>query len=109
VLADERILGADDFVERVLGEADHRRRHSFSSLLIGRQVQEIIGRICKKEGISIRELQGGSRRGAIPGIRSNLAWKLVRELGVSLAETGRLLGVTTSAISQIVQRREMRN
>ena len=31
VLTDERILGTDDFVGRVLGEADHRSRHLFSS------------------------------------------------------------------------------
>ncbi len=38
-LTDERILGSNDFVERVLGEADRRRRHLFSSVLTGRQVQ----------------------------------------------------------------------
>ena len=108
VLTDERILGTDDFVGRVLGEADHRTRHSFSSLLTGRQVQEIIGTSCKKEGISIQELQRGSRRGPIPRVRSHLAWKLARELGVSLAEIGRQLGVSTSAISQILGRNKMR-
>jgi len=106
VLTDERILGSDDFVGRVLGEADHRTKHSFSSLLTGRQMQEVIGTSCKKEGISIQELQRGSRRGPIPRVRSVLAWKLARELGVSLAEIGRQLGVSTSAISQILQRRE---
>ena len=57
VLTDERILGTDDFVGRVLGEADQRTRHLFSSLLTGRQVQQIIETRCKKEGISIRELR----------------------------------------------------
>ena len=51
VRTDERILGTDDFVGRVLGAAEHRTRHSFSYLLTGRKVQEIIGRSCKKEGI----------------------------------------------------------
>ncbi len=41
----------------------------------------------------------------IPGIRSDLAWKLVREWGFSLAEIARQLGVSTSAISQILRRR----
>jgi DNA-binding MarR family transcriptional regulator len=108
VLTDERILGTDDFVGRVLGEADRRRRHLFSSLLTGRQVQQIIAKSCKEEGISIQELQRGSRRGLIPRVRSYLAWKLAREFGVSLAEIGRQLGVSTSAISQILDRKKMR-
>ena len=66
-LPDERILGSNDFVERMLGEADHRRRHLFSSVLTGRQVQQIIGMSCKK-GISMQELQRGSRRGPIPRV-----------------------------------------
>jgi hypothetical protein len=107
VLTDERILGADDFVERVLGEADHRTRHLFPSLLTGRQVQQIIETSCKKEGISIQqELQRGSRRGPIPRVRSYSTWNLARELGVPLAEIGRQLGVSTSAISQILGRKQ---
>ena len=74
----------------------------------GRQVQEIFGTSCKKEGISIQELRRGSRRGPIPRVRSYLAWKLGRELGVPFAEIGRQLGVSTSAISQILERRKMR-
>ena len=106
-LTDERILGSNDFVERVLGEADHRRRHLFSSVLTGRQVQQIIARSCKKEGISIQELQRGSRRGPIPRVRSYLAWKLARELGVPLAEIRRRLGVSTSTISQFLDGKQI--
>jgi predicted transcriptional regulator len=36
----------------------------------------------------------------------DFAWKLARELGVSLAEIGRQLGVSTSAISQILDRKQ---
>ncbi len=60
----------------------------------------------KKEGVFLQELQMGSRRGAIPKVRSDLAWRLVQEHGVPLAETARQLGVSISAISQILRRRE---
>jgi REP element-mobilizing transposase RayT len=73
VLTDERILGTDDFVERVLGETDRRARRLFSSQLRDKEVQQLIEERCKKEGISTRELQMGSRRGGGPGIRSDLA------------------------------------
>ena len=105
ILTDERILGTDDFVERVLGETDRRARRLFSSQLRDKEVQQLIEERCKKEGISTRELQLGSRRGAIPGTRSDLALKLVRERGLPLAEIARQLGVSTSAISQILRRR----
>ena len=105
VLTDERILGTDDFVERVLGETDRRARRLFSSQLRDKEVQQLIEERCKKEGISTRELQLGSRRGVIPGIRSDLALNLARERGLPLAEIARQLGVSTSAISQILRRR----
>ena len=41
----------------------------------------------------------------IPGIRSELAWELAREWGMHLAEIPRRLGVSTSAISQVLHRR----
>ena len=104
-LTDERILGTDDFVERVLGEADQSAKRLFSSRLRDKEVRQHIEEKCKKKGISMRELQMGSRRGVIPGIRSDLAWKLARDWGIPLAETARQLGVSTSAISQILLRR----
>jgi REP element-mobilizing transposase RayT len=104
-LTDERILGTDDFVERVLGEADQSAKRLFSSRLRDKEVRQHIEEKCKKKGISMRELQMGSRRGVIPGIRSDLAWKLARDWGIPLAEIARQLGVSTSAISQILLRR----
>jgi REP element-mobilizing transposase RayT len=105
VLTDERILGTDDFVERMLGEADPKARRLFSSRLRDKEVLQFMEERCGKDGISVRELQMGSRRGMIPGIRSDLAWKLARGWGFSLAEIARQLGVSTSAISQILRRR----
>jgi putative transposase len=105
VLTDERILGTDDFVERVLGEAETRARRLFAMRLRAKEVQRLIEERCKKEGISAQELQVGSRRGVISEIRSALAVKLAREWGLPLAEIARQLGVSTSAISQILRRR----
>jgi DNA-binding MarR family transcriptional regulator len=105
VLTDERILGTDDFVERVLGEADERSRRLFSSRLQAKEMQQLMEERCKKAGVSVRELQGGSRRGVLLEIRSDLALKLARKWGIPLAEIARQLGVSTSAISQILQRR----
>ena len=37
-------------------------------------------------------------------VRAQLTLKLVNELGLSLAETGRQLGLTTSGVAQILRR-----
>jgi REP element-mobilizing transposase RayT len=107
VLTDERILGTDDFVERVLGEAENRAKRLFSFRLRGKEVQQLIEERCKEEGISAPELQMGGRRGVISEIRSALALKLAREWGLPLAEIARQLGVSTSAISQTLRRKRM--
>ena len=45
----------------------------------------------------------GNRRGRVPGVRSGIAERLVKELGTSLAGVARLSGVSMSTISKILQ------
>jgi len=104
ILSDERILGSGEFVERIIAEADSRIKYQISinerRIIAGNKIHEI----CKKEGVNIEELKGGSRRGKIPQVRAQLALDLVENSGLTLAETGRQLGVSTSAISKILLR-----
>jgi len=65
----------------------------------------LIREVSEKEGINLKEMQSGSRRGKIPKIRSDLVYQLITEYGMTLAEMGRQLGVSTSAISKILKRR----
>lgn len=104
VFCDERILGQDQFVERILAEADKKITNQLS---INERITEARRRIfasCEKAGVSVEALRGGSRRGRLPRIRVQLAKELVNNLGLTLAETARQLGVTTSAISRILER-----
>ena len=64
----------------------------------------MIREVSEKEGINLKEMQSGSRRGKIPKISSDLAYQLVTECGVTLTETGRQLGVSTSAILKILKK-----
>ena len=57
-LADARILGVDEFVERVLKEAEPRVRHSFSPIHIGERVQKLIGESCLEKGVDRVEVKG---------------------------------------------------
>ncbi len=104
ILTDERILGSNDFVEQLLKESDDTIKSQLSIKEQRLKVRQRIVQLCQKEGISYEALKGGSRRGNIPQVRAWLAIELVEKYGLSLAETGRQLGVTTSAISKILMR-----
>jgi REP element-mobilizing transposase RayT len=103
---DPRILGSDDFVERIMKEADEQIKHQIPVNKIRVKIQERIERICKTEKVPIQELRSSSRRGKLPQIRAKIALNLVKEYGVSLAELGRQLGVTTAAVSRMLSKHE---
>lgn len=105
VLSDERILGSGEFVGKLIEEADEKMKYQYSGDTQRKVAVKLIREVSKKEGFNLKEMQLGSRRGRIPKIRSDLAYRLITEYGMTLAETGRQLGVSTSAISKILKRR----
>ncbi len=52
------------------------------------------------------ELQSGGRRTAVSKVRIRIVNKLVKENGMTLSEVARNVGVTTSAIFNILQRQK---
>jgi len=59
-------------------------------------------RVCKKHGITVRELRSGSRRREIVEARGIMSWIGVRELGYSGDDLARHLGVTNSCVTRSV-------
>lgn len=106
-LTDERILGSSDFVINVLNESDKQVKKSFTPEYKANTINDVIERICKKEGINVRELQSGGRRKAVSKARVLIALELVQEHGVSFSEVARNVGVTTPAIFNILNKREI--
>lgn len=104
VLADERVLGTGDFVQRVLEEADEQIKYQLGDNERRNKAQELIEQTCKAESVNPNELRMGSRRGRISRIRAKIAHELVQNYGFPLAEVARQLGVTTSAISRTISR-----
>lgn len=104
VLADERILGSGDFVERVIREADERLKRQVQAGESREKVEQFIQGVCDRERINAKELRAGSRREHISRVRSRVAVELVENYGIPLAEVARELGVSTSAISKILTR-----
>ncbi len=102
--SDERILGSGEFVEQLIKQSDQTRKEQFAVQERLHRVVKHVEKICKKESVSVEALKSGSRRQKVSMVRSQLAKKLVEEWGLSLAETGRHLGVSLSAIAKILYR-----
>jgi hypothetical protein len=104
VLGDERILGSGEFVERITREAAETVTYQLSGHDLRQKADSHIRTICRNEGINVEELKSGSRRAGVSNVRSRLALWLVEDFGIPLAEAGRQLGVSTSAVSKIIRR-----
>ncbi len=103
---DERILGTGDFVNVILKEAEEKTKRQLKLRRSGKTFVGIIEEECKKGRISQNELKGGGRRRKISVLRARIAKRGLDDLGLSLAEIARHVGVTTSSIRKAVLRLE---
>ena len=103
-MSDERILGGDDFVREVLREAEERTDVLLPEPERLELFANAIEQACESAGVTAAFLRSGSRSGRLPSLRKELAQKAVNEYGLSLAETGRQLGVTTNAVSFMLRK-----
>ena len=103
-LSDERILGSEDFVDRVLQEAEERQLRQMKLQWKGKGIEDIIQEECRKRKVSEEELRKGSRRSRVSEARSAIAYRSKEELVISGAEIARYLGVNTSSITRTLAR-----
>jgi hypothetical protein len=102
VASDERILGSERFIERLLSEAEEREKET---LRLSRKVPDLptlARKIVKEEGIEESELRSGMRKKRVVKGRRILCQLAVRKMGYPGAEVARFLGVTTSAVNRLV-------
>ena len=104
MISDARILGSNAFVRKILKQSRKSERARITGAKLRRKIETTIRQSCKKAGVTVAELQAGSRRGIIPSIRLELAHRLTKELGVTLIDASRHLGVTPSALSKALTR-----
>ncbi|MBN2107227.1 MAG: transposase [Deltaproteobacteria bacterium] len=106
LLSDERILGSGDFVNQVLREAESMIRRQYSALERKKIAEAVIGEACREEEIAVSELQHGSRRPVVARVRKQIIATLFDRYGIPQAEIARHTGVSTSAVSKTLSRRE---
>lgn len=106
--SDERILGSGEFVQQLIQQSDIERKRQFSMKENLEQAIWYIKKECKNEGVDIKALRAGSRRRIVSRLRNRLIQNLVEYFGLSLAETGRQMGVSSSAIAKALDRRNIK-
>lgn len=103
---DERILGGEDFVNKILKESEERQLRQIKHKHEGKTIQKLIEEECQRRGISSKELEGGSKRRKVSDTRASIALRSRDELGLTAAEIARHVGVNTSAITRAIERAE---
>ena len=103
---DERILGSGNFVNAVYKELEEKTRLQLKLRRTGRTINKIIDEECEENKLSVHELKGGSRRRKVCSLRIQIAKRGLDELGLSMAEIARHVGVSTSGIARAVKRFE---
>jgi putative transposase len=103
---DSRILGSEDFVERMMREADDTLARQMRVRGGRVSVEEVIRRMCKEGGVREQEVKSGGQRRKISEVRARIAYYLSRERGICMAEIARNLGVGTSAIAMAIKKEE---
>lgn len=107
--SDERVLGSGKFVKKLIQQSAKFKKRRFSPGENLKRALLLIDKTCKKEGISVEALKRGNRQHEVSKVRSKLAHKFVKELGLSLIETGHQLGVSGSAISVTLRMLDEKN
>ncbi len=103
---DSRILGGGDFVERVMREADETIARQIKHRTGKVSIDAVIRRMCKEGGVREQELKSGGQRRRTSAVRARIACYLSREMGMSMAEIARNVGVGTSAVAMSIKRQE---
>ena len=109
VASDERILGGDEFIQRLLSEVEEKQRET---LRLSRKVPDLptlARRIVKGEGIEELELRSGMRTRKVARARRMFCQLAVGKMGYPGAEVARYLGVTTSSVNRLAVSEEVVN
>jgi hypothetical protein len=103
---DGRVLGNEAFVRRIMREADERLKRQRRNRQRKGSIEGVIRKRCKGAGVKEEELRGGGQRRKVSEVRAKIAYSLSREMGISIADIARNLGVGTPAIAMAIRKEE---
>ncbi len=99
--SDERILGGEGFVERLLQEAEEKEKETLRLFRTLPDLPTLMKTIIDGEEITETELRSGIRKKSVVRGRRIFCQLAVGKMGYPGAEVARFLGVTTSAVNRL--------
>ena len=106
IKSDERILGAADFVEAILAWAEERYTRPTAWKRRGIGFPQVVARVAELFRVPPQEVVAPGRQRHKVRPRSVLCFWAVRELGLSLTEVARHLGMSPPGVGYALQRGE---
>jgi putative transposase len=107
VASDERVLGGDDFIQRLLSEAEEKEKETLRLLHKVLNLPTLAKRIARGEGIAESELRSGIRKREVGRARRLFCQLAIGRMGYPGAEVARFLGVTTSSVNRLAVSEEV--
>jgi len=104
--SDERILGDGDFVEEILSISQECMERKYHLQAQGIDIAKIATRVSELMGVEPLGIWGPGKERNRVNARSLLCYWAVGDLGLSMAEVSRRLGLSPSGVSQSVRRGE---
>jgi REP element-mobilizing transposase RayT len=102
--SDERILGSSDFVNDVLAGAQEALEKKYALKALGVEFTHIVEAVSELMSVSPQDLFGPRKERVIVKARILVCYWAVTELGMSMTEIGKRLGISVSTASVAVKK-----
>jgi len=99
---DNRILGDDTFIEKVLGQKPMRPKHATT-------LDEIVLKVCKRFGLEKKDLSASGKGRKLSEVRGIVAWLVLESGNSTLVELSKHMGRDTSTLSSAARRLQRRS
>jgi putative transposase len=104
IKGDERLLGDSEFVQGVLKEAEKAFERKYKHKKAGLNLEKIERKMLELFEVEKDELYSGSRKKDVSEARSVYCYLCVKELGESMTDLARSLGLSQPAVGYAVER-----
>ena len=106
IKSDERILGESDFVADILSQANEKLERKYELKLLGYDLDRVAARAAAIYGIEVDDIYLKGKQQKRVKARSLFCFWAVHELGITLTELARRLGISVPGVGYSVERGE---
>lgn len=104
IKSDERILGESDFVDDILSQASEKYERKYELKRLGYDLDQVAARVADIHGIEVDEIFLKGKQQIRVKVRSLFCFWAVQELGISLTDLAKRLGISVPGVGYSVER-----